>query len=64
MKNNLIFQKILKKISNNLKNRKNIIGYGAGQMVPSFAYHLKVIYPFWITILDDNKKGIILDILI
>ncbi len=56
LKNNFIFQKILKKMSNNLKNRKNIIGYGAGQMVPSFAYHLKSDLSFLDYILDDNKK--------
>ena len=43
-------------MSNNLKNRKNIIGYGAGQMVPSFAYHLKSDLSFLDYILDDNKK--------
>jgi len=49
--------KIKYKKLNNLILKKNInAGYGAGQMVPSFAYHLKNDLSFIDYIVDDNKK--------
>ncbi len=46
----------LNKLSKKLINEKNLIGYGAGQMVPSFSYHLKSNLSFLEYILDDNKN--------
>lgn len=43
-------------LSKVLKTNNNLIGYGAGQMVPSFAYHLKDNLSFLNIIVDDNKK--------
>ena len=43
-------------------NEKTLIGYGAGQMVPSFAYHLKSDLSFLDYIVDDNKIGVIKNI--
>ena len=37
-------------------NEKTLIGYGAGQMVPSFAYHLKSDLSFLDYIVDDNRN--------
>ena len=49
--------KVKYKKLNNLILKKNInAGYGAGQMVPSFAYHLKNNLSFMDYIVDDNKK--------
>ena len=46
----------LNKLNHKLNNKKNLIGYGAGQMVPSFSYHLKSNLSFLEYILDDNKN--------
>ena len=35
--------------------KSNIYGYGAGQMTPSFSYHLKNNFKKIINIIDDNK---------
>ena len=49
--------KVKYKKLNNLILKKDInAGYGAGQMVPSFAYHLKNDLSFMDYIVDDNKK--------
>ena len=39
-----------------LRKKTNLIGYGAGQMVPSLAYHLKSDLSFLKYIVDDNKN--------
>ena len=36
------FKKSLNNLNKKIKNKNNLIGYGAGQMVPSLAYHLKI----------------------
>ncbi len=46
--------KVLKKKLKKDKNR--LYGYGAGQMTPSFAYHLKSNLSFLNFIIDDNPK--------
>lgn len=51
-----IFKKYYENLNKKLQNESNIIGYGAGQMVPSFAYHLKSDLSFLKYIVDDNKK--------
>ncbi len=61
IKKNLIlnykkFKIRINKLSHKLNNEKNLIGYGAGQMVPSFSYHLKSNLSFLEYILDDNKN--------
>ena len=65
-KKNLIKKKVIENfkkfkikyniLSKVLKTNNNLIGYGAGQMVPSFAYHLKDNLSFLNIIVDDNKK--------
>ena len=50
------FKSRLNKLSYKLKNEKNLIGYGAGQMVPSFSYHLNDNLSFLEYIVDDNKN--------
>lgn len=45
-----------KKLNNLILKRKINAGYGAGQMVPSFAYHLKNDLGFMDYIVDDNKR--------
>ena len=50
------FKKSIYKLKEGVKNKKNLVGYGAGQMVPSFAYHLDSDLSFLDYILDDNKK--------
>jgi hypothetical protein len=50
------FKNRLNKLSHKLKNEKNLIGYGAGQMVPSFSYHLNDNLSFLEYIVDDNKN--------
>lgn len=50
------FKKSLSNLKNKIKSRTNLIGYGAGQMVPSFAYHLKSDFSFLNYIVDDNKN--------
>lgn len=61
IKKNLIlnykkFKIRINKLNHKLNNEKNLIGYGAGQMVPSFSYHLKSNLSFLEYILDDNKN--------
>ena len=51
-----IFKKSINKLKEEVKRKKNLIGYGAGQMVPSFAYHLNSDLSFLDYIVDDNKK--------
>ena len=46
----------LNKLNHRLKNEKNLIWYWAGQMVPSFSYHLNNNLSFLEYILDDNKN--------
>jgi hypothetical protein len=55
-KNYKHFRNHHKKLSIKLKNKNNLIGYGAGQMLPSFAYHLNSNLDFLEYILDDNKQ--------
>ena len=55
-KNYKYFRDYYKKLSIILKNKNNIIGYGAGQMLPSFAYHLNSKLDFLEYIVDDNKE--------
>ena len=50
------FKEHYKKLSKKFNSKKNLIGYGAGQMVPSFAYHLNSDLSFLKVIVDDNKK--------
>ena len=56
------FRNKYKKIDNQLKKENNIVGYGAGQMVPSVAYHLnkKLDYLSFLlmTILIEQIKNI------
>ncbi len=54
--NYLKFKNHYNKMSLKFYNQKNLIGYGAGQMVPSFAYHLKSNLSFLKFIIDDNKN--------
>ena len=46
------FKQRYKNLNNKIKSTKeNLYGYGAGQMTPSFAYHLKkqfIIFKFYI----------------
>lgn len=51
-----IFKKHYKKLANKIKKNNINAGYGAGQMTPSFAYHLKSDLQFLDYIVDDNKK--------
>lgn len=55
-KNYKHFKKSINKLKKEVEIKKNLIGYGAGQMVPSFAYHLNNDLSFLDYILDDNKK--------
>ena len=55
-KNFKYFQKSINRLKEKVRYKKNLIGYGAGQMVPSFAYHLDSDLSFLNYILDDNKK--------
>ncbi len=55
-KNYNIFKNHYRRLSKKLEGRKNLIGYGAGQMVPSLAYHLKTDLSFIKYIVDDNKN--------
>ena len=55
-KNYKYFRNYYKKLSITLKNKNNIIGYGAGQMLPSLAYHLNSNLDFLEYIVDDNKE--------
>ena len=50
-----IFKKHHKDLNKMLRKKTNLIGYGAGQMVPSLAYHLKSDLSFLKYIVDDNK---------
>ena len=50
------FKKHYKKLYKKIESRKNLIGYGAGQMVPSLAYHIGSDLSFLQYIVDDNKK--------
>ena len=45
-----------RRLKQKLMNEKTLIGYGAGQMVPSFAYHLKSDLSFLDYIVDDNSN--------
>jgi len=56
IKNYLRFKLKYKKLNNLILKQKINAGYGAGQMVPSFAYHLKNDLSFMDYIVDDNKK--------
>ena len=51
-----IFKKHHKDLNKMLRKKTNLIGYGAGQMVPSLAYHLKSDLSFLKYIVDDNKN--------
>ena len=56
LKNNYFFFKNhYKKLSIKLKNKNNLIGYGAGQMLPTLAYHLNSNLYFLKYIIDDNE---------
>ena len=50
------FKNRLNNLNQRLKFEKNLIGYGAGQMVPSFSYHLNNDLSFLEFIIDDNKN--------
>lgn len=50
------FKSRINKLSNKLKSEKKMVGYGAGQMVPSFSYHLNNNLSFLEYIVDDNKN--------
>ena len=50
------FKKHYENLSRKIQKETDIIGYGAGQMVPSFAYHLKSDLSFLKYIVDDNKN--------
>jgi 2-polyprenyl-3-methyl-5-hydroxy-6-metoxy-1,4-benzoquinol methylase len=56
IKNYKKFKNKYKKLNNLILKKDINIGYGAGQMVPSFAYHLKSKLNFLDYIVDDNKK--------
>jgi cyclopropane-fatty-acyl-phospholipid synthase len=50
------FKKKYIKLNNKINSiKKNIYGYGAGQMTPSFSYHLKNNFEKIVKIVDDNK---------
>ncbi len=56
-KNYLRFKNKYKRLHTKLKRVKDrLYGYGAGQMTPSFAYHLKSNLSFLDFILDDNPQ--------
>ena len=50
------FKTRLSRLNQKLKDEKNLIGYGAGQMVPSFSYHLNNNLSFLEFIIDDNRN--------
>ena len=50
------FRNKYKKIDNQLKKENNIVGYGAGQMVPSVAYHLNKKLDYLSFFVDDNPN--------
>ena len=50
------FKKALNKTNKEIENEDNLIGYGAGQMVPSLAYHLNSDLSCLKYIVDDNLK--------
>lgn len=56
LKNYKKFKDKYANLSKILKTNNNFIGYGAGQMVPSFAYHLKNNLSSLSYIVDDNKN--------
>ena len=51
-----LFKKKYKKLNYKLKKEKNLIGYGAGQMVPSVAYHLDKNLNYVDFFVDDNPN--------
>ena len=55
-KNYKKFKKHYQKLNNLILKKKVNAGYGAGQMIPSFAYHLKNNLKFLDYIVDDNRK--------
>tara|TARA_Y100001970_G_C14259331_1_gene878474 strand:- start:5917 stop:7101 length:1185 start_codon:yes stop_codon:yes gene_type:complete len=55
-KSYLKFKSHYDKLKVMIKKKDINIGYGAGQMTPSFAYHLKSDLNFLEYIVDDNKK--------
>ena len=55
-KNYLKFNKHYKKLKKILIKSNTSVGYGAGQMTPSFAYHLNNDLSFLDYIVDDNKQ--------
>jgi hypothetical protein len=50
------FKDKYKKIKYKINNSKNLLGYGAGQMTPTFAYHLNSKFHELDYILDDDKS--------
>ncbi len=56
-KNYLKFKKKYFDLNKKIKRvKENLYGYGAGQMTPSFAYHLRSDLSFLNFIIDDNPK--------
>ena len=55
-RNYKMFKKHYKNLYKKIKVKNNLVGYGAGQMVPSFAYHLDSNLSFLKVIIDDNKQ--------
>ena len=55
-KNYSLFKTHYKLLNKKLIKEKITLGYGAGQMTPSFAYHLKSDLSFLDYIVDDNKQ--------
>ena len=51
-----LFKIKMSKIKFQLKNKKNIYGFGAGLMLPTFIYHLGTNISILNCILDDNPK--------
>ncbi len=56
LKNYSLFKNHYKNLNKILIKNKINVGYGAGQMTPSFAYHLKSDLSFLDYIIDDNKE--------
>ena len=50
------FKKKLVHLNSKISKEENLIGYGAGQMVPSLSYHLANNFSCLEYIIDDNKK--------
>ena len=55
-KNLNLFKKKYVSLSKKINSSESIIGYGAGQMTPTFAYHLKSNFRKIKYILDDDKS--------